>query len=357
MKFNSINDFANYVKEDISKYFSDYNIAEIVVSEVNKNNTSLVGLSVHTVDTNVAPTIYIESAYEKILDGQDLNTVIEDLADAFKSHLDNPIPSFDINNITNFEKVKDNITTYVVNIDSNKDFLKNKAYIPLGDLALGFKINCNDFGFIPNGDSAIIKVTTELLDTWKIGTSDLKIIAQDNEAKSAQFKPMYAVLGEIMGFDEESAKGMFGDMPMFVLTNDSKTNAAGLIFNDFVMQNVCEKLGDNAVILPSSVHEVIILPADTLDEKSRNELLDMVISVNANEVAPEDRLSNNVYAYDAASHHFMTLDKYMSIKDISRDTVDLGKDSLVGRLNSHTAMVNDSNPSKDVKEHNVEQSL
>ena len=87
--------------------------------------------------------------------------------------------------------------------------------------------------------------------------------------------------------------------PMKVLTITGAVNGAGVLFCDAVLQKIRQKIGD-FYVLPSSVHEVIVVPvAYGID---RDELTEMVRAVNRDEVAPEDRLSDQVYLYDGILH-------------------------------------------------------
>lgn len=85
---------------------------------------------------------------------------------------------------------------------------------------------------------------------------------------------------------------------MYVLTNAEKMNGAAAILDSKTMEGISEKLGGDFVIIPSSIHEVIILPLNTADTDTLN---GMVNDVNASEVAPLDVLSNHVYKYDATA--------------------------------------------------------
>ena len=83
--------------------------------------------------------------------------------------------------------------------------------------------------------------------------------------------------------------------PMTVLTTREQINGAGVIFCDGVLRKIREKIGD-FYILPSSVHEVLVVPVS--EGIDREELEEMVKSVNAAEVAPEDQLADRVFLFD-----------------------------------------------------------
>ena len=86
-------------------------------------------------------------------------------------------------------------------------------------------------------------------------------------------------------------------MPMFVATNIKKVNGAGVILYDGLLRTFAEKIGGDFYILPSSVHEVIFVPAN--GDMDARYLIQMVKEVNATEVAPDEVLSDNVYMYYA----------------------------------------------------------
>ena len=87
--------------------------------------------------------------------------------------------------------------------------------------------------------------------------------------------------------------------PMTILTTRGAANGAGVIFCDSVLQKIREKIG-NFYILPSSIHEVLIVPVSGGIELDYLE--EMVRTINATEVSPEDRLSDQVYLFDGTLH-------------------------------------------------------
>ncbi len=106
-------------------------------------------------------------------------------------------------------------------------------------------------------------------------------------------------MAEIMDMDPD----MLPDDPgMYVATCNQGMNGAGCIFYPEFMDQTAEKVGGDFFILPSSIHEVILVPDNgTL---TAQELDAMVQEVNANEVLPEERLSENAFHYDSKDHVF-----------------------------------------------------
>ena len=114
---------------------------------------------------------------------------------------------------------------------------------------------------------------------------------------------MMSVIESIMGNNEEldaDVRDSFYEMdsvyqddfcPMYVATNSKKLNGAGVMLYDGLLREFADRIGKSFFILPSSIHEVILIP-DTFDMKA------MVQEVNGTEVSPEEVLSDSVYRYD-----------------------------------------------------------
>ena len=86
-------------------------------------------------------------------------------------------------------------------------------------------------------------------------------------------------------------------VPMFVATNKCKINGASVILYDGLLAEFARRIGGDFYILPSSIHETILLSAT--GDMDVDYLVDMVRTVNSTEVAPDEILSDNVYKYIA----------------------------------------------------------
>ena len=94
---------------------------------------------------------------------------------------------------------------------------------------------------------------------------------------------------------------------MLVATTEGAFMGASVIQYPGFMDMAAEKVGGDFFILPSSIHEVLLLPDD--GRADHHELAAMVQAINAAEVAPADRLSDNVYHYDKTDRVFELADK------------------------------------------------
>ena len=96
-------------------------------------------------------------------------------------------------------------------------------------------------------------------------------------------------------------------MPMYVMSNEYGFYGAGAILYPGVIKAFAASLGNDLIILLSSVHEMLLIPDD--HPASYKDLADMVEHINVTDVPAEDRLSNRIYRYDRRE------DKIMLISD------------------------------------------
>ena len=113
-------------------------------------------------------------------------------------------------------------------------------------------------------------------------------------------------------FEEQVTKiSLRDDMP--VLTNTVGIHGAAVLFYPHVLEMIGEKMKGSFFILPSSVHETILLADDGLYRLP--DLEQMVREINRTEIPPKDRLSDEVYYYDASERLF---GKASSIRHVTK---------------------------------------
>ena len=109
------------------------------------------------------------------------------------------------------------------------------------------------------------------------------------------------------GVEDNSSRTSGLDMaeeePMYVLTNVGKYNGAAAILDEKLMEQISEKFQEGFYIIPSSIHETLIVPKS--QPLTITYLENMVSEINATEVSPEEMLSNHIYEYDAENHEIM----------------------------------------------------
>lgn len=84
--------------------------------------------------------------------------------------------------------------------------------------------------------------------------------------------------------------------PMFCLTNKAKMNGASLLLQEDIRKQIGECLGSDYFVIPSSIHEVLILPDNGIFQVP--ELNAMVQEANETKVERQEQLSDKVQFCD-----------------------------------------------------------
>lgn len=284
MEFNEfIGEVAGAIKEYLPESYCD---AHITLDEVVKNNDMrLTGLSIRAVGSNICPTIYLEQFYRDYQTGKDIEDILSQIAAIRVKHESKQ--SIEADFITDFENVKEKIIPRLIGARWNKHILCDRPYRMVDDLAVTYHIDMGDRDF---NNHATIPVTNRIFKLWDIDVDTLHDQAVFNMIQHipSSLMSMGQAIGEMTG---ES----FEDDTMFVLSNKAKMFGATALLDTAMMKSIVDRFG-GIYILPSSIHEVLIIKATA--DFAVTQLEDMVRGVNADVVAPEDRLSDHVYGYD-----------------------------------------------------------
>lgn len=149
---------------------------------------------------------------------------------------------------------------------------------------------------------ALTPVTESLMEEWGKTGMEVYADAKYNLEDDYELVSLAKLLSKKMGIPEEAFAPISDTM--FTLSNKRGVNGASCILNDNIMRYAREQIGD-FIILPSSVHEVILLKADKdCDPDAVNEI---IRTINETEVAPKDILSDKAYKYDYARQMIVKL--------------------------------------------------
>lgn len=240
---------------------------------VTKNNgTRRTGILFKQEDSNLAPTIYLEEFYQKYLKGQQ----VPDLADSICSIYQEirVKKTCDCQNLFDFNHVKEHIVYKLIRRDANEELLKQIPYESFLDLAVVYYIQIDNTRF----GSAAIQIRNEHLRYWRVEKEEIRRFAEKNTPR------IYPVqIRQIVRF-------------MYVATNEQcSLGAAVMRYPDF-REKVRGMIRGDFYILPSSIHEVILVPESFGLEPER--MQEMVKEINQTGVAPEEVLSDSVYYFD-----------------------------------------------------------
>lgn len=263
-------------------------------TEVAKNNVTMKGIEIKMPDSVVSPVIYPTEMRECLRPGESVVTAAKRFGREIAKEIrrENEIIQKNIKALSHMQKFP--VTAAVVSYEPNKKWLKEIPHERIEDLAVYAKIEL--------GPDSCVKVNTELLSRLHRTKEELLKEAKQNLAKKAVFKSMQdVVLDQLLkkGADPEIAHAIAEletKIPLWILTNQNSYEGAGLIACPEVLKNIYDQIGGEYYVLPSSIHEVIILPKDF--PMDVDELKKTVEMVNQDCVKDIDRLSDEVYEFD-----------------------------------------------------------
>lgn len=275
------------------------------VKEITKNN----GIRYQAIlfmkrGSNISPTISLEPFYEAYLEGKSMGDIVYDILCLYRKCAKEI--RMDMNFFESYDNVRTRIFYKLVHKGSNEKMLSEIPYQPWQDLALVFYYALEDARI---GRAAII-VRNSHLQMWGIDRNMLLGDAARNMRTllPEELVPMQQMIREILREEtleadvarlpEELsfAAAKDADISMYVLSNRERLyGAASILYSDKI-KHLARRLDRNLIILPSSVHEVLLVPDNGHMEKEF--LHNMVKEVNDTHVDPEEILSYNVYYYD-----------------------------------------------------------
>jgi len=285
-------DFVSDVKGKILDYMPEgYASSDVSLTTVTKANGVVNdALIIRKEGSNGGPACYLNELFTEYEKNSDFEKFMTSLAKSIDEQYKMAEKGLDVNDFAKLENVKDNVFAEVISRESNEEYLENKPFTEVADLAVIYRVRVDDDkSFIINNDIAAL---------YGVDANDLYDIAAEN----AKMENSYSITGmsekiSQMGFGMEES--FDGKEDMYILSNRTGLYGAGCIAFTDVMDKAMEVIGEPFYILPSSLHELIAVPASRFDDVKALE--DMVRDVNESVVESHDKLSDNVYVYNESS--------------------------------------------------------
>lgn len=342
--------FLEEVANNIKNYLpEEYQDAKVSTESIKKNNnTQLQSITIKKPGESISPVIYMESYYEAFRKGEmDMNDVCSKIAQT-RMNCNKEILS--IPNVRDFESVKDKIIFKLVGAEANKEMLSQIPHRMVQDMAVTYHILAHKDMY---GEIGTIRIDNRFKNAYGCQENELYKVAMKNtpELFPSSLDSMENIVKDMM--EEMGMTPELDEMPglnMYILTNVQKLNGAAVLLYPDVQQHLYQALGKEYYVLPSSIHESIILPKEA--DMKPDMLKEMVREVNMTQVEPEEVLTNNVYEYDAKAKTLTIADDplYKANKlDIKRSGFKPTK-NLVKNMESLNKATGKNNTLKDVKE-------
>lgn len=205
----------------------------------------------------------------------------------------------DVSAITDFSRIRDKIAAKLINTNQNREYLEDKPHTDIADLSAVYYVDLRSDSL---GNMTAV-ITDSLLAQYDITLEKLHEIAVQNMGSKARFCSMLEVLSELMSDSLPQDEFCPADNMMFVLTNESKLNGAAMLLCPETMDKIAEQVGSSYYILPSSIHETLVVPFS--DGMNVEDLKNMVHEVNSTQLSADEILSDSVYIYDYDKHHIV----------------------------------------------------
>lgn len=313
-------EFMEMVKDSLEKHYGE--TYQVRMVDVRKNNGVLLhGISILQDEkfgnsNKISPTIYLENYYRYYKNGMTLQAVVDGIIRIYEEHRIDDNISMDF--FMDYEKVRDRIVYKLINYEKNEALLQEIPHIPYLDMAIVFYylIENEVFG------TASILIYEAHMKSWNIDLNRLSRDAEYNTPRLLNYsiKNMDEMMHQLIYQDvrkkyvgeekecveEELLEELTDQMmhclledelkvPMYVLTNRNNQNGASCILYPGIMETISEELNSDFYILPSSIHEVILLTGQGVENPEI--LKEMVRDVNETQLAPEEILSDQVYYF------------------------------------------------------------
>jgi hypothetical protein len=248
-----------------------------------KNNYTVHGLQFND-GKGVSPIIYLQE-----------DSTSQSIIARYKAQTDSlaemQARSKDISDLLHsFESAKDSIVMRLVPIKGNSGYIADKPYTPWLDLAIIYACEVGDIGSVV--------ITHKIASAWHVTVTDLDRAAKANMPRLSPInvRTMDMVMEELGVDDAESCDAM-------VVSNKAGFYGAAVITTVAGFKALCklsEQSGKNYYILPSSVHEVLLMPdkGTPCTPDVLRQMIQMIHEVNITQVDPGDRLSDSLYYYN-----------------------------------------------------------
>lgn len=324
-------EFTNIVMNELKQHFGLS--AEVSIRKIMKNNSlELDGMTVMKKGEHISPTIYLNRYYEEYENGLPFEKVIERIIAVYEgAKIDDKL---DLTYVQDYDQVRDDIVFKLVHYEKNRKLLDDVPHFEFLNMAIVF---CHLLRHETLGHATML-IHNAHMEMWNVDQDELYRAAKNNTPRllPSAFCSMQQMMRELFVDDlkssigdladagciseeityggdtyvdefvshmMEEAVGRYQPLPMYVLTNESRRCGAAAILYEGELDRIGRRLGEDFYILPSSIHEVIIVPMSC--GHTREELRKMVKEINITQVSQEEYLSDHVYIYYRKIHEIL----------------------------------------------------
>ena len=263
------------------------------------NTGKLHALIILNGENCVSPNFYIDGFYKDYRDGKaTIDGIAKSIVNVYYNNACMQAGGSIHKCLDDREWVEERLFLQLINTGKNKELLKDSLYMDFKGLSLVLYIMA-----VGNGNGLCkVRVTKAMCQKFDWDERETLHYALKNTENL--FPYTVFPLHEVIQKSITSTDIIFKDIPsgengMMVLTNNRGINGAAAVFYPGVLKEISEKHGKSLFLLPSSIHEFIMLEDNGI--YNPEQLEQMVMEVNRSAVEPEEILSDNVYYYGVIS--------------------------------------------------------
>lgn len=296
--------FVEKIKKGVENHYGE--ACRISLSEVKKNNGMIYhGITIGEKGKSIMPTVYLDGFYQDYENGMPLSDVLETVISLYEKHKIEKDINLDF--LTEYSWAKERILYKLISYENNRELLQEVPHVRFLDMAMVFYCDIDELEI----GRATFLIKNNICEKWDVDTAHLLALAKENTPRvlPGRIMGMHQIVEEMQreygvvkeGEDTCDSTGLWIEnkhaLPqMYVLTNEQKMYGAGCILYPDILKKFSDKVQRNLFILPSSVHEVILVP--DCPEFSVRQFEKTVREINRTQLMWEEVLSDSVYYYD-----------------------------------------------------------
>lgn len=294
--------FVDRVQTEIEKKIGTDYYVDILEFQEN-NGIASAGLYVGKGLNGIAPVIRMDSYFVQCQNGMAMDDIVSDIINTVQD--DTMGQSLSMEDILNFSQMKERIILRLINTEANRQMLDNVPHRGWMDISVVYYLL---LGRDTSGQMTTL-ISNELIHEWGVKAEDLYDVAHENMKRlfPVEIRSMSEVMAEILeetlgeDSDREWIEPLVGSdvTPTYVLGNGTGLYGAGGILPGLGIEDFANKLGTDLIVLPSSVHEVILVPAK--EGMDLDGMAMIVKNINQTQVPMNDRLSDSIYYFRRGS--------------------------------------------------------
>ena len=300
----TFDEFLLYAKDHFCDNWPNEEEYDVSIRQVLKNNGCKVSnLQVRRKGDVICPILHMESYYNQYRCGLTLEDVMSAMLKDYEHGIRRAVDCCRLP--LDAEGVRDHIIFRLVNYKKNRQFLKTAPHIRFADLAITFLW----LSSMPGERIATVLINHSIMDHWGLSQEELVGCAMENTPRlfPARICRMEDMLTELIGGEyEDEAKLPETNEGIYIMTNQAGVNGASVILYDRYLEEFSDRMDSEYYIIPSSIHEVILVPKENFMEPE--EIRRMIREVNFTVVGPDDYLSDSLYYYSRDKGRILMVD-------------------------------------------------